>query len=138
GFGEVWRAEAPGGILKAIKFVFGDLETIDIGKAGAQQELKSLARVKAVRHPFLLSLERFDIIAGQLLIVTELADRDLWARFRECLTRGLAGIPRDELLGYMEEAAEVLDLMNNQYDLQHMDVKPQNLCLMHNHVKVAD
>ena len=26
GFGEVWKAEAPGGLLKAIKFVYGDLE----------------------------------------------------------------------------------------------------------------
>ena len=27
GFGEVWKAEAPGGLLKAIKFVFGDLKS---------------------------------------------------------------------------------------------------------------
>ncbi|HEY2787100.1 MAG TPA: hypothetical protein VGJ05_19230, partial [Fimbriiglobus sp.] len=25
GFGEVWKAEAPGGIFKAIKFIHGDL-----------------------------------------------------------------------------------------------------------------
>ena len=25
GFGEVWKCEAPGGLHKAIKFVFGDL-----------------------------------------------------------------------------------------------------------------
>ncbi|HZY85768.1 MAG TPA: tubulin-like doman-containing protein, partial [Gemmataceae bacterium] len=138
GFGEVWKAEAPGGILKAIKFVFGDLESLDATKLAARQELRSLARVKDVRHPFLLSLERFDIINGQLIIVTELADGDLWGRFRACRAQGLAGVPRDELLGYIEEAGEVLDLMNAQYDLQHMDVKPQNLCLMHSHVKVAD
>src|SRR5207249_11089439 len=29
-------------------------------------------------------------------------------------------------------------LMNNQYQLQHLDIKPQNLFLVHNHVKVAD
>ena len=38
----------------------------------------------------------------------------------------------------MEEAAEVLDLMNNQHQLQHLDIKPQNLFLICNHVKVAD
>jgi hypothetical protein len=137
-FGEVWKAEAPGGILKAIKFVFGDLDNIEKAAPGAEQELKSLARVKGVRHPFLLSLERFDIVGGQLVIVTELADRDLWDRFRECRSQGLPGVPRDELQRYLEETAEVLDLMNVQYDLQHMDVKPQNLCLMHSHIKVAD
>jgi hypothetical protein len=138
GFGEVWKAIAPGGIFKAIKFVYGDLDTISDEGQRAKQELKALSRVKTVRHPYILSLERFDIIDGQLIIVMELADRNLWDRFRECTAEGLAGIPRDELLRYMEEAAEALDLMNIQYQLQHIDIKPQNLFLVHNHAKVAD
>jgi serine/threonine protein kinase len=139
GFGEVWKAEAPGGILKAIKFVYGTLHGAAEGEeGGAQQELKSLNRVKSVRHPYILSLERYDIVDGQLLIVMELADRNLWDRFQECKKQGLPGIPRDELLRYMEEAAEALDLMNIQYGLQHLDIKPQNLFLVHNHLKVAD
>ena len=28
--------------------------------------------------------------------------------------------------------------MNSTYQLQHLDIKPQNLFLVHNHVKVAD
>jgi hypothetical protein len=72
------------------------------------------------------------------MIVMELADRNLWDRFKECRARGLPGIPRDELLSYMEETAEALDLMNNAYQLQHLDIKPQNLFLVHSHVKVAD
>ena len=27
GFGEVWRASAPGGLKKAVKFVFGDQDS---------------------------------------------------------------------------------------------------------------
>ena len=104
----------------------------------AEQELKALSRVKTVRHPYILSLERYDIIDGQLIIVMELADRNLWDRFKECRAQGLPGIPREELLGYMEETAEALDLMNNEYQLQHLDIKPQNLFLVHNHIKVAD
>ena len=38
----------------------------------------------------------------------------------------------------MEETAEALDLMNNYYQIQHLDVKPQNLFLVFNHIKVAD
>jgi hypothetical protein len=139
GFGEVWRAEAPGGIYKAIKFIFGDLRSPDNDLIRyAEQELKSLKRVKQVRHPYLLALDRFDIIDGRLMIVMELADCNLWDRFRECRDRGLPGIPREELLVYMAEIAEVLDLMNDQFALQHLDIKPQNLFLLHNHVKVAD
>src|SRR5437763_979483 len=137
GFGEVWKCEAPGGLHKAIKFVYGDLAAADDGRR-AEQELKAMSRVKTVRHPYILSLERFDIIEGQLIIVMELADRNLWDRFRECRAEGLDGIPREELLGYLEETAEALDLMNSEYQLQHLDIKPQNLFLVHNHIKVAD
>ena len=72
------------------------------------------------------------------MIVMELADCNLWDRFRECRAKGLIGIPRDELLLYFAETAEVLDLFNDQYQLQHLDIKPQNLFLLANHVKVAD
>ncbi len=137
GFGEVWKVEAPGGFLKAMKFVFGDLDTEDEGRA-AEQELKALHRVKTIRHPYILSLERFDIIEGQLIIVMELADRNLWDRFRECRLAGRVGIPREELLRYMHETAEALDLMNTHYQIQHLDIKPQNLFLVFDHVKVAD
>src|SRR5271163_1265221 len=123
GFGEVWKAEAPGGLLKAIKFVFGDLKSAGDDHQRADQELKALSRVKTVRHPFVLSLERYDIIDGQLMIVMELADRNLWDRFKECRAQGLPGIPREELLGYVEECAEALDLMNEEHQLQHLDIK---------------
>ncbi len=138
GFGEVWRAEAPGGLHKAIKFVFGDLSSAGDNGARAEQELKALSRVKTVRHPYILSLERYDIIDGQLMIVMELADRNLWDRFKECRSQGLPGIPREELLRYVDESAEALDLMNQQYQLQHLDIKPQNIFLIGQHVKVAD
>lgn len=138
GFGEVWKVEAPGGIFKALKFVYGDVRTTSEEGHRAEQELKALNRVKTVRHPYVLSLERYDIVDGQLMIIMELADKNLWDRFRECRAQGLPGIPRDELMRYMEEIAEALDLMNIDYQLQHLDIKPQNLFVVHQHVKVAD
>src|SRR5438046_9432609 len=138
GFGEVWKCEAPGGLLKAIKFVYGDLQTASPDGQRAEQELKALSRVKTVRHPYIISLERYDIIDGQLLIVMELADKNLWERFKECQAEGREGIPRAELLRYLEESAEALDLMNIQYQLQHLDIKPQNLFLVPTNVQVAD
>ena len=139
GFGEVWRAEAPGGIFKAIKVIHGDLRSRDDDLVRyAEQELKAIKRVKTVRHPYLLSIDRYDVVDGRLLIVMELADCNLWDRFRSCRHNGLPGIPRDELLVYMLEIAEVLDLFDDQFQLQHLDIKPQNLFLIHNHVKVAD
>ncbi len=138
GYGEVWKAEAPGGLFKAIKYVYGDLESAGDDNKAACQELKALHRVKTIRHPYILTIEQFREVEGQLVIVMELADRNLWDRFHECRTQGLVGIPRDELLSYLDETCEALDLMNVTHQIQHLDIKPQNLFLIGKHIKVAD
>ena len=77
GFGEAWKCEAPGGLYKAIKFVFGNLNSLDVDGARAEQERKALDRVKEVRHPFVLSIEQIQEVCGELVIVMELADKSL-------------------------------------------------------------
>jgi molecular chaperone DnaK len=138
GFGEVWKAEAPGGMHKAIKIVVGRAPTPGGGESQADRELKGLSRMKDIRHPFILNVERFEEIDGRLIIVMELADKDLSDRLSECQQQRLTGIPRDELLKYLEESAEALDLMNSTYEVQHLDIKPSNIFLVGGHVKVAD
>jgi serine/threonine protein kinase len=138
GFGEVWKCEAPGGMHKAIKFVHGGLDLTNPDGNGAEQELRSLQHIKSIRHPFLLSVERAELIDGDLVLVTELADRSLHDLLEERRRQGRAGLDRAELLGYLRETAEVLDLMNQEHGLQHLDVKPRNLFLVGRHVKVGD
>lgn len=133
GFGEVWKAEAPGGLWKAIKFVYGTMD-----EARASQELRSLERIRDVHHPFLLSLERIEVVQSHLVIVSELAESCLKERFEQCRRDGLPGIPREELIGYLRDAADVLDYLYEKHSLQHLDVKPENLLLVGNHIKVAD
>src|ERR1700760_1912341 len=77
GFGEVWKCEAPGGLCKAIKFVFGNMNFLDVDSVRAEQEFKALQRIKEVRHPFVCSVERIDFNEGELIIVMELAERTL-------------------------------------------------------------
>src|SRR6266481_3501375 len=86
GYGEVWRTEAPGGLTKAIKLVFGQEH-----EKRAIRELKSLELIRQLRHPFLLSLERIEVVEGRLLIVTELADGSIKDRFDVCIQKGLPG-----------------------------------------------
>lgn len=133
GYGEVWKAEAPGGLAKAIKLVYGYMDG-----DRAVRESKALNLMKTLRHPFLLSLERIEVVEGQLVIVTELADCSLKERYELRRSEGQRGIPRDELLQFMSDAADALDYMNDQHSLQHLDVKPENLLLIGDHVKVAD
>src|SRR5262244_2650611 len=76
GFGEVWKCEAPGGLCKAIKFVYGSLNnTLDSDCVRAEQERKALDRIKEVRHAFVCSVEQIREVDGELVIVMELADR---------------------------------------------------------------
>src|SRR5262245_35451950 len=138
GFGEVWKCEAPGGLFKAIKFVYGNLDSLDVDGVRAEQEWKALQRIKEVRHPFVCSLERIEKVGGELVVVMELAERTLHDLFEECTAAGQWGIPRDDLLRYLGDAAEALDFMHEEYNLQHLDVKPRNLFLSGYHVKVAD
>ncbi len=133
GFGEVWLADAPGGLKKALKLVFGSVDD-----SRAANELKSLQRIRQINHPFILSLERIEVINGQLIVVTELADCSLYDKFCEMRKRGLAGIPRERLLKYLGDAADALDFICQKYELQHLDVKPGNLLLVADHIKLAD
>ncbi|WP_419189103.1 protein kinase domain-containing protein [Stieleria marina] len=133
GYGEVWRASAPGGMKKAIKFVYGN-----IGEKRTEQELKSLERIKGVQHPFILGLERFETVDNQLVVVTELADGSLEDVVRQNRDRGSCGISRDLLIAYMRDVADALDYLHQLYKLQHLDIKPANLLMVGGRVKVAD
>jgi serine/threonine protein kinase len=123
GFGEVWRATGPGGFPVALKFL-----PMEEGLAGV--ELRALEAVREVRHPHLLSLSGSWQVGGYLVIAMELADRTLLDRLKEARAQGLVGIPGEELLRYMEEAARGLDFLHasapGRAGIQHRDVKPHN------------
>ncbi|HVK17878.1 MAG TPA: serine/threonine-protein kinase, partial [Fimbriiglobus sp.] len=138
GFGEVWKCMAPGGLPKAVKFVAGDNDDARLDDTSLRQEFEAFQQIKMIRHPFLLTLERVELVRGELVMVMELADRQMLDRFDECRAGGLPGIPRDELLCYLAEVAEALDVIAAEHGLQHLDVKPANLFVIAGHVKVGD
>jgi serine/threonine protein kinase len=140
GFGEVWQAEGPGGFEIALKFI--SLQT-----PLAETELHALDVMKSVRHPHLMATFASWLTGGYLVVGMELADLSLQDRLRGCIADGLPGIPLEELLGYLAEAAKGLDYLNQpavggrpgaRGGIQHKDVKPANLLLVGGSVKVAD
>ena len=141
GFGEVWRAQAPGGFPVALKFLAA-------GAAASERELRSLQLLQNVRDGHLLNLFGVWSISGFFVLAMELADGTLLDRLNACRRQGLAGIPRPQLLEWFEQAARGLDFLNEPrhvlveggppMGIQHGDVKPQNLLLVGSLCKVGD
>jgi hypothetical protein len=140
GFGQVWRAVGPGGVPAALKFV-------PLGRAVSAAEWRAVRLMKEVRHPHLIAVHAAWEAHGYLVVAMEPADGSLADRLRECVGRGLPGVPRDELLVLLGDAAAALDYLNEPRHpvedgrvggIQHRDVKPQNLLTLGGRVKVAD
>jgi WD40 repeat protein len=140
GYGEVWKAIGPGGFSVALKFIHLDDRTGTL-------EQRALELMKDIRHPHLLPTFGAWQTGGYLVLALELADRTLADRQREAVAAGLPGIPFDELLEYMQEAAKGIDYLNEPrhrfqgkegVGIQHRDIKPQNLFLVGGCIKVAD
>lgn len=140
GYGEVWQAVAPGGMPVALKLV-------QLDRRSAQAEVRSLEILRRVRHPHLLAVVGAWQTDEGLILAMELADRTLRNRYQQAVREGHVGIPQDELLRYLAEAAEGLDYLHQpshvtpdgkQGPIEHRDIKPDNLLLLGNSIKVGD
>ena len=72
-----------------------------------------------IRHAHLLALFGAWQQGPRLIVAMELADRTLLQRLREAQGQGLPGIPLQELLGYLLEAAKGIDHLNLDRHIQH-------------------
>src|SRR5947209_15106977 len=108
GFGEVWEAKAPGGVRVALKF-------IRLDSAEAVPEQRALEVIRDIRHPHLLDVQFAVRVQDCLVIAMPLCDESLLQRLRACQAEGLPGVPRDELLVYMEDLARAVDFLNEPH-----------------------
>jgi serine/threonine protein kinase len=132
GFAEVWKALAPGGMPAAVKVVYRSLDHEE-----AQRELKSLETMKLLNHHHLLRTQAWWIDDGRLHIAMELADGTLRDRLKQCHEKSMGGLPLDELMPYIKEAAQAVDYLHERKVL-HRDIKPDNMLLVQGHIRVAD
>ncbi|MEX2185569.1 MAG: protein kinase [Pirellulales bacterium] len=158
GFGEVWRAQGPGGVILAVKII----DKVD-DKAG-RKEFRALKLIRNLRHPNLVSISGFWLRdaegnlldpetltdepqenathPSELIVAMDLGEMSLLERLDEC-RKGIApdakgGIPFEELIEYMDAAARAIDYLNVRHDIQHRDVKPQNILIVGGSAQVCD
>jgi serine/threonine protein kinase len=106
-------------------------------KNGLARELRSLEAVKGIRHPNLVSLFGVWGKDNWLILAMELCDRTLLDRLADVQHQKQTGIPVEDLLSHMSDAANGLDALSAGH-VQHRDVKPANLLLLNSGVKVGD
>jgi serine/threonine protein kinase len=136
----VWEAIDPEGHRIAVKFMDGRASGASIG------ETRILQAVQKLRHPNLLRIDAVWSIPGYIVIAMELADGslfDLLDIYQREYKRPLAA---ELTVNYLRQAASALDFLNaqrhtyerRQVGFLHRDVKPSNLLLVGEKVKLAD
>ena len=83
---------------------------------------------------------------AELIIVMGLGDQSLFDRFQACRSEGHKGVPEDELLRYMVDAARAIDFLNSPVHdsgsgpiaIQHCDIKPHNLMIVGGAIQICD
>jgi serine/threonine protein kinase len=146
GFGVVYR-EVVDGVERAVKISRFSLEEMGASpgnandvQAAVQRELEAIELLCRVgNHPHVLTLIRYEVVLGHLVTVWELASEGtLLDRLKEHQRQnGQCGLPLDQLMPWMEQAAEGIEFLNSR-GIFHRDIKPQNLFLVGGQVKVGD
>lgn len=161
-YGEVWQALAPGRLPIALKII----TDLDRASGRGRQEFRALEIIQNIHHKGLMELRAYwlldrhgqtipDELRGQvnsptpatLVIATKLADMNLtqvMERYQQ--EESKPGIPAQELLGYLRQVAGALDYLNQPkhrmgnrlVSIQHRDVKPDNIMLANEMIKLTD
>jgi serine/threonine-protein kinase len=124
----------------ALKFL-----RLDLREASVEQ--RALKVIRNIRHGHLLDVQFATRVGDCLVIAMPLCDQSLLDRLNACRAEGRPGVPRNELLRYMDELARAVDYLNEPrhraedgslVGVQHRDIKPANIFLLGGSVRLAD
>jgi serine/threonine-protein kinase len=139
-FGHVWETDGPDGEKLALKFIRCGSDM------AAPQEVRNILNVRVLRHPHLIRVDRVWADRGYVVVVMELADGSLQELLAICRRDFNTPVPPDQVCYYLTQAAATIDFLNTQQHrlggnlvgIQHCDIKPSNLLLCDDVVKVSD
>ena len=131
---ETWLAQDPDGKRCAVKYIYA---AVRYGNMSPKQ-MRAARRLTAMRHPNLAAIRQVADDHGRLVLVTCLAEQTLADRFRHYERLGYPGMPRGELLDYLEDAAKALDYLHREHEVCHLSLNPWNLLVLRDRLLVAD
>jgi serine/threonine protein kinase len=120
---ELWKVTDPRGEPRLLKFPAG------VNDTGAANENEAIRVLETLRHPGLLRIQVVRNGAGRVAFVSAPVEGTLGDRLRHCQKLGLSGIPRRELLEYLQTAATALDNLYRDSQLQHLFLNPRTLLI---------
>jgi serine/threonine protein kinase len=140
GFAEVWEAVNSQGETIALKFMpCGD-------NLAASKEIRAIRSIQQLVHSNLIRIDQVFANLGYIIIAMEMAEGSLLDLFDAYQMELGTPIAPEQVSLYLAQAAEALDFLNKrQHHLegrrvafQHCDVKPSNMLLFGDTVKLSD
>lgn len=139
-YGSVWEANNYAGQKVALKF----LPSAD--KRANRQEIKTTQMIAHLSHPNLTPMYEVWSYENYFVVAMELAEGSLHDLFDAYQAECGTPIDSDELGPLMMQAAEGIDFLNarrHEHEgrtvaIQHCDIKPSNLLLFGDTLKLAD
>jgi serine/threonine-protein kinase len=140
GLGEVWETDVADGSRVALKFIATEENLLGV------KELRAIQAIRDLCHPNLVRIGRVWSQSGYFVFSMELAEGSLLDLLDAHLEElGRAMEPAQVCL-YLSQVADALDFLNSRTHLidgqrvgiQHCDVKPSNMLLFGDTVKLSD
>lgn len=137
--GVVWEADNPEGQMVALKFIPSTEEANRL-------EIRSIQLAGKLEHRHLLATDKVLCYEKYFIVAMPLADGSVEDLFEAYRSEYGTGIDPKELCQVLTQAAAGLDFLNTQKHhlgswpggIQHCNVKPSNLLMFGEQVKVAD
>jgi serine/threonine protein kinase, bacterial len=140
GFAEVWEAIDRTGKRIAVKFMASRNSTSSV------KEMRIIQSIQKLAHRNLLLINQVWSIPDYIVVAMELAEGSLLDLLEGYQSEYSSPLPPSMAVSYLRQAASALDFLNTRrhtFDgrsvgFQHCDVKPSNLLLIGETVKLAD
>lgn len=140
GYADVWEAETKEGKRVALKFLSG------IESNAAPREIRAIEAVRQLHHPHLVRVDSVWMFKGYIVISMELAEASLLDLLDAYKAEFGSPIIREHACLMLSQVASALDFLNTRQHhiddkvvaIRHCDVKPSNMLMFGDVIKLTD